>query len=152
MGERYHGFAADIIDTAKTHLTLMSAATVRPRLYELVVGSADTPADQYAKWTVKRYTTSHGTEKAGFAPVNLDPNGIATALADYGAGKFTAEPTYTASSELLVFGLNQRATFRWVAAPGCELMAPATANTGLGLVPVTTGGAAIHTATMYHVE
>lgn len=154
MGERYHGFSSEVIAANDTTLALVSAATVRPRLYELIVGSPATPADQFAKWVVRRFTAV-GTEGNGFTPVPLDPDGPAAEAdysADYAGAGTPAEPTYTGSSELLVFGLNQRATFRWVAAPGGELIAPATANNGLGLCPVTSGGTAIHSSTMFHEE
>lgn len=150
MGEKYHSFAAAEIEENHSHLTLF-AENRRTRVFEVIIGSAATPADSYAKWVIRRYTTGHGTETGGFTPVNLDPDGPA-ADADAGAGKFSAEPTYTAGSELFVVGLNQRATFRWVAAPGCELIGINAANNGLGLCPVTCGGTAIHTASMFHEE
>ena len=49
------------------------------------------------------------------------------------AGKnHTAEPTYTASTELLTIQNNLRASQRWVAAPGFELVIPATNLAGIG--------------------
>ena len=42
------------------------------------------------------------------------------------------EPTYTANQELLEVPLNHRATFRWVAAPGGEIITPATDKFGIG--------------------
>ena len=44
----------------------------------------------------------------------------------------TSEPTYTSNTEVLEIPLNHRATFRWVAAPGSEIITPATDNNGLG--------------------
>ncbi len=150
MSERYSGFAAASITADDTHLALISATTVRPKLYDLLVGAPDTPADQYVKWQIGRFTAV-GTEGSGFTPVALDPASPA-ALADYGVGSYSAEPTYTANAELLVFGQNMRATFRWCAVPGSELVAPATANNGLGLVPKTAGASNIYSATMLHIE
>jgi hypothetical protein len=43
----------------------------------------------------------------------------------------TADATLTASAFLANIALNQRASFRWVAAPYDELIIPATASNGL---------------------
>ncbi len=76
--------------------------------------------------------TTAGTEGSGFTPVPLD-SADAVASADCGLAVFGAEPTYTSNEELLTFSVNQRATLRWVAAPGSELVVPATAANGLGI-------------------
>ncbi|OHB75584.1 MAG: hypothetical protein A2W31_00820 [Planctomycetes bacterium RBG_16_64_10] len=63
----------------------------------------------------------------------------------------TVEPTYT--TELLRFSINQQATFRWVAAPDGELIAPATASNGIGLQFYSvSGGTAECQAMFHHVE
>ena len=46
---------------------------------------------------------------------------------------FAIAPTYTANTILWSAGVNQRATYRWVAAPGSELLIPATASNGIGV-------------------
>ncbi len=132
MGRSYSGFGA-VATTAGTPETLINvfgASTIRPHLYDVILGS-DATADQAYSIEVER-TTAVGTEGSGFTPVALDP-GDPVSLADVGVGTFSAEPTYTAASTLLGFGLNQRGTFRWVAAPGGELIVPATASNGLGI-------------------
>ena len=50
-------------------------------------------------------------------------------------------PTLTAGAFLLQWAQNLRATFRWVAAPGKELVAPATASNGLTLMNTVMTGA-----------
>ena len=67
--------------------------------------------------------------KAAEMTVKLDPDDPAS-LADYGTGLYTGEPTYTVNAILQKLALNQRNTFRWIAAPGKELVAPAIANNG----------------------
>lgn len=127
---RYAGKSGSVaVGTNKTLLSLISAATIRPRLYDLVIGSVATPADAATHFAVMRMTAV-GTEGSGFAPTALDPADPAS-LADCGQGVFSVEPTITANSELLDFSMNQRATFRWVASPGGEIVAPATASNGL---------------------
>lgn len=113
----------------KTAVTVISATTVRPRVFDLLVGSSTTPADQTWQLVVGRSTTT-GTAASNPAALGLDPN-EAAALATVGI-THSAEPTYTAGGSLLDVSINQRATFRWVASPGCELMAPATASNCVG--------------------
>ena len=89
-----------------------------------------------------------GTSTA-VTPIPLDPADAAT---ESDAGEnHTIEPTYTAGSILLAVGLNQRATFRWVASPGGELVYPATASNGLGVQTPTMSAVAI-TSTVHYVE
>ncbi len=150
MGRRYTGIGSAASGANKTALNLISAATIRPALYDLVIGSVATPADAAVKWYVQR-TTAVGTEGSGYTPVALDP-GDPASLADYGVAH-SSEPTYTANAVLLQISMNQRNTFRWVAAPGGELIAPATANNGLGCktASVSTGTTA-YEVVMFHEE
>lgn len=135
MAEKFTCWAGGVASgTNKTFINLFNAVaapTCRLSIYDIVVGSDDTPADQALRALVGR-TTAVGTEGSGFTPVNIDPGGPA-GEADAGQGVFGAEPTYTANKELLVFSLNQRATFRWVAAPESGLRGTATQNNGLGI-------------------
>ena len=90
------------------------------------------------------YFCSPGCKKA----LEKDPHKYRHDSADPAAvsvcGKnHTVEPTYTAIASLLDIALNQRATFRWVAAPGSELMAPATAANGIGLQCQGVGGSGV---------
>lgn len=115
----------------QTVINLFSAGNARGHIYDILLGSDATPADQAGSMEVLR-TTAVGTEGAGFTPTKLDPQSKA---ADCDAGvKHSVEPTETANSQLLRFAFNQRATFRWVATPGSELIIPATANNGISLV------------------
>lgn len=153
MAERFSTFVAGCASgTDKTLINIFaSPATPTHRLsvYDIVVGSVATPADQACKMQVGR-TTAVGTEGAGFTPVNLDPAGPAGEQ-DSGTAH-SAEPTYTANKELLVFSVNQRATFRWVAAPGSELMGAATQNNGLGLKSKSSTSTQAHEATILFLE
>jgi hypothetical protein len=150
MGRRYHGRASAATGTNKSILTLISATTIRPMIYDVVIGSVATPADQAARFYLARFTAV-GTEGSGFTPVALDPADPA-ALADYGCGVFTGEPTYTANAILLQISLNQRATFRWVAAPGGELKAPATASNGIGCYSLSSSSTQAHEVSFHHEE
>jgi hypothetical protein len=72
--------------------------------------------------------TADGTGSA-ITPNALDP--ADAAAAGTAKANYTVEPTVTANSSVFYVGVNQRASYRWVAAPGSELVYPATANNGL---------------------
>jgi len=115
----------------QTVINLFSNGNRRAFIYDVLIGSDATPADQAASMELLR-TTAVGTEGAGFTPTKLDPDSPAS---DADAGvTHSVEPTETSNSQLLRFAFNQRATFRWVAVPGSELIIPATANNGISLV------------------
>jgi hypothetical protein len=128
----------------------VNADATRPRrgkFYDLIFGSEASPADNPFLWQVQRCTTA-GTGTA-FTPVAIDPGDAATE-AD-AAENHTITPTLTAAAILLSIGLNQRATFRWVAAPGGELVYPATASNGLAIETPTSSAVAV-TATIHFDE
>lgn len=110
-------------------LEVVGGTGVRPGIYDVIIGSDATPADNAFIIKAMRRTAA-GTATA-FTPVALDGGDPKAATATANANA-TAEPTYTANSELLDIRINQRATFRWVAAPGGELYVPATAAAGIG--------------------
>ena len=112
--------------------TVMGAATVRVRIYDMIFSSDATPADQAVTYRVER-VTSAGTPGTSPTANPLDPADPA-AIATCGLAVFTGAPT-TAHLAVLQFAHNQRATFRWVAAPDGELVIPATAANGLMWLP-----------------
>ena len=144
-----HGEAA--VGADKTGINLfnpVATPTGRGRIYEVIVG-CEAAADQATDFKLGR-TTALGTEASGFVPVNIDPGGPAGEY-DSGIGH-TVEPTYTANNELVQFSLNQRATFRWVANPGRELILPATQNNGAGIKSSSASGTATHQYAIYFTE
>ena len=138
--------------TASTTAALGSigADATRPRrgkIYDLIFGSEASPADNAFRYILQR-CTALGTSTA-VTPRPLDPADAATE-ADAGENH-TVEPTFTANEIVLAVALNQRATFRWVAAPGGELVYPATASNGLGIQTPTASAVAI-TSTVFFEE
>ncbi len=147
-------FVCDFQRTASTTASLasMTADATRPRrlrVFDAIFGSEATPADAAILWTFQRCSAA-GTS-TGVTPQNLDP---ASSTTEYDAGEnHTIEPTYTASAILLNVPLNQRATFRWVAAPGAEWVMPQTASNGFGIQTDTIStGTPVITATIYADE
>lgn len=110
-------------------INLTGTAAVRLKLYDLLLGSDDTPADAAGEFVLNR-STSVGTGGSALTEQALDPltdTPLGTAI----GGTFSGQPADT--GDLLMIALNQRATFRWVAAPGGEIIAAAAANEGLFL-------------------
>lgn len=134
MGRRYSiNGTRSVASPTQTLLTLVSAATIRPKIYDLIMGSNATPADNALEWLLQRFTVA-GTAGSSVTPAPLDPADPA-ALASAGQAH-SAEPTYTSAKVLLDVAMNQRSTQRWVAAPGGELISPATAANGIGVQPI----------------
>lgn len=111
--------------TAATGATTLRKAFI----YDVTFGTDGTPADNTVTYKIDRQTTGVGTASLA-TPVPLD-SGDAAALIVANVNH-TAEPTVTAATQLLEIATNQRATYRWVAAPGSELVVPAVNLAGLG--------------------
>ena len=140
IGRRY-GFSGSITGAAsKTVAGVAGTAAVRPQLYDLIVSSNATPADNSSEWQLLRFTAA-GTSTS-VTPEKVD-SGDPAATAVCGKNH-TVEPTYS-TVPLLDFAVNQRATFRWVAAPNSEIVAPATAANGFGLQCQGVGGSGVAT-------
>lgn len=149
MGRRYSiaGTRA-VASPTKTLLGLTSTVAIRPRIADVILGSTATPADNALEFILQRFTAA-GTSTA-ITPQAIDPaDPAATATAGQ---NHTVEPTYTAGAVLLDIAQNQRSTQRWVAAPGYELVLPATASNGAGLQPVHASFTGNVTATILYEE
>ena len=149
MGRRYSGVGDQLAAANETIISLEGVTTVRPELYEFLIGASAVAADNAFLLHWERWTTAAGT-RTNFVPIALDPDEVA-ALATT-AFDHTVEPTYTADSQLYKLPLNQRATYRWVAAPGSALKCPATATTGIGFQFQAVTAAVILEATILFEE
>lgn len=145
--------AAVAVGTDKTLINLFNSAaspTTRGRIYEVIIGSKDTPADNAGEFVIQR-TTAVGTEGSGLTPANIDPDGPAGAY-DSGLGTYSVEPTYTSAKVLLAAPINQRTTFHWRAFPGAELILAAVQNNGAGIKATANTGTDDHGACLYFME
>jgi len=137
---KYTGFTNQT-NTASSTAPLCNLSTVnttalrRLAIYEFVIGSDATPADAACKYAWQRTTVNFGTPTA-ITPVAIDPADPAS-LALFSAPGGTA-PTITANSTVYQVAVNQRATYRWIAAPDSELIVPATTANGLALLSLVT--------------
>lgn len=121
----------------------------RIKLYDLFFGSEATPADVGVLWQVQR-STAAGTSTA-VTPQALDP--ADAAAVSVAGSNFTVDPTLTANALPFTEPLNQRASFRWVAAPGSEIVVPATASNGLAVrTPTLSGGTPVVSCTALFEE
>lgn len=146
MARRYSIDGRDTNTASTTILGLTSAATIRPKIFDLQIYSAATPADNAGEYYFQRYTAA-GTATAVTpqATDNADPSSLASA-----GEAHTVEPTYTANAILLSIGGNQRASLRWLAVPGAELVLPATAANGVGCVVAQIAGSAVQMSVCIH--
>lgn len=132
----------------KTILGVTGAAAARSHVFDIILGSAAAPADQSALYTVTR-STAAGTSTA-FTPLLTDPADTVVATSTAGI-THTVEPTY-AATDLLQIPLNQRASFRWVASPGYELINTLSATNGLGLRLLSATASMVEYGTVFFFE
>lgn len=126
------GTPSSLTTTYKTQwdITAATGATTLRRgwVYDLMFGADGTPADNQVTYKVDRQTTTGTRTAATAAPLDAaDAAGLLTC-----GVVTTIEPTVTAATQLVEISMNQRASYRWVAAPGGELVVPATNVAGVG--------------------
>lgn len=108
----------------------------RAKVYDILVGTNGTPADNAMMFSMQRATAGSTPTFAGMASsVNqaLDQADSVTAMAAWSNSSIETAYTYTATNMPWYVGVNQRASYRWVAAPGSEIVLAATSSAGLGL-------------------
>lgn len=124
-------------------ITTAAASPRRFKVYDIICGSEATPADNAFLWQVTRKTTA-GTASA-VTPIALD---FSDTIASTLVASQNATVNGTGATILLTIPLNQRATFRWVAAPGSELVSSNAASNGYSLDTPTAGGLVAVSATV----
>lgn len=143
------GSSAVLMAAEKTIATVIAAVSVRPKIYDLLVSFISTPADVQTQFAFSRITDESAGTSTGVTPEpTTDPDGRA---ADATAGSnYTVEPTY--GNDILDFGLHQRASWRWIAAPNSELVIPALANRAMGLHSIISDATPTAKATILFAE
>jgi hypothetical protein len=150
MGAKYAetGQESAVTSGLTTVLHVTGGTGLRIRIYDLTVSCSGTPADNAVRWALMRHTVT--PTSTALTPTPLDP---ADPAAEATAGEnASVEGTYTAGSELFDQHFNQRAAYRWVAAPGGELIVPATASNGIGARVLSTAYTGTADATIHHEE
>ena len=132
MARSYSVQKSGAVGSASYHqlaIYMATAAGVRPKIFEFAVGSSASPADQASRYLIARSSTGAPTGGANPAigPLDFaDPAALATSYDSATGGE-------TMSTVLMMFSVNLRATFRWVAAPTKEFVIPNTQYAGCGL-------------------
>lgn len=122
-----------LTSTYKTILsvTAATASLCYASIYDVMIGTNGTPADNFLEWDISHQTAA-GTATSG-PPVPLQPQTQVRVAGSTGLINYTAEGTIAATSSVFYIGINQRASYRWVASPGSELIVPPTNLNGLAL-------------------
>lgn len=130
----------------KTAITVVGAANLRPKVYDILFGSPATPADAQVTYTVQRFTAAGTATAVTPEPLETDDR-AATATSGQ---THSAEPTY-AGAAYIILPIHQRASFRWVARQGGELIVSRTASNGIGVKKTaeTTGTPAVNAVLMW---
>jgi hypothetical protein len=126
-----------ILAVAATSGAFLNAPSItglkRGRIYDILIGTNGTPADNFVEFSVNRATV--GSSPAWVGPISSVSSQTSLDLADGAFSAFAVANTSANSSTVFTLGLsvfyigvNQRASYRWVAAPGSELVYPAVSS------------------------
>ena len=140
-------FGAVQVANTTTDISLISifASTIAPmpaiqlrraKVYDILVGTNGTPADNAMMFSMQRATAGSTPSYAGInSSVNqaLDQADSVSACGSWSNSSMETSYTYTGTNMPWFVGVNQRASYRWVAAPGSEIVLPATSSAGLSL-------------------
>lgn len=104
----------------------------RGKIYDILIGTNGTPADNYLEWDCARVTAG-ATTANGAGSISSNSSNYALDPADAGFVGYAMinssnEGNIAALGSLWGVGVNQRASYRWVAAPGSELVYPAVSS------------------------
>ena len=120
-------------NSSATTATVGGGAFRRGKLYDLMIGTNGTPADNYLEFDVVSATL--GTTPSGIvntlvssvsSTFGLDPADTAVVAAL--SINSTAEVGVAALTERWYLGIDQRASYRWVCNPGSEILYPASSS------------------------
>lgn len=130
----------------------------RGKVYDILIGTNTTPADNVLTFDMSRLTVMNSTATTGYTgAVSSVSSAFALDVADgliqaFAVANSSVEAQNTYSNSLWSVGINQRASYRWVAAPGSEMVYPATSSAGLGLRAVSPAYTGTATGTILFTE
>lgn len=145
------GTQQNITTSYKTLLSVYSSSATaarRGKVYDLLIGTDGVPADNVMSFDMSRHTAAGTATTVTANP--LDP--ADAAMLSISTANSTAEPTITANSSVFFIGINQRASYRWVAAPGSELVYPAINLNGFAVRCKSLAYTGTATAALYNEE
>lgn len=133
------------VTTTDISLVSVFASTIAPapvvqlrraKIYDLLVGTNGTPADNNMVWSFQRATAGTTSAYSGYlssVALAIDQADSLPAMAVWANSSAETAYTFTATNFPLYVGVNQRASYRWVAAPGSEIVVPAVSSAGVVL-------------------
>lgn len=129
----------------------------RGKIYDILVGTNGTPADNFMQFDLSRLSAVGSTGIAYAGALSSVSSGISLDPAEGLAGAYyvvnsSAETNLTYTNSLWNVGVNQRASYRWVAAPGSEFLYPAVSSAGLGLRALSVAYTGTVTGTVLNQE
>lgn len=128
-------------------VTGANATPRRIKIYDVLIGTNGTPADNFIEWDISRVTTNSTATSITPPPLDAaDAVSVTTATINS-----STQGTISVPNQFYV-GVNQRASYRWVAAPGSELVSPATSSAGFQLRARSGGYTGTATGTIYFEE
>lgn len=120
----------------------------RGQWFDWNIGTNGVPADNFMEFDISRITTASTTTSATPQPLDqADAASLTTTTVNS-----STFGTITANSNLFYVGLNQRASYRWIASPGGELVSPATSSAGFQLRTRSGGYTGTATGTIHFEE
>lgn len=134
-----------IANGSTSALSGFSGATVpspyiprRGKIYDILIGQPATPADTYLQYDLMRLSATGSSGNTFAGALTSASSLFATDPADGGANSFivsnsSIETNVTTIADVWSVAINQRASYRWVCAPGSEFVYPATSSAGLAL-------------------
>lgn len=125
------GSLQNLTSSYKTLLALTAATATLRRAWinDVTFGTNGTPADQAMQYDISAQTAA-GTSTSVTPQLEDQADAAAGTV---GSANFTAEGTITSASSRLNIAANARATVRWVAAPGQEIVIPAVNLSGFAM-------------------
>lgn len=142
------------VDTTATTIVIayiLTANLRRFKVYDFSFGTTGAPADNVMTYELHR-STAIGTGGGLLVPQKLDDaDAAAQVLVRDDSTVFSAQPTNEAVP-LFLLGVNQRASYRWVASPGGELVSAAVNNEGLNITTLSPAYVGVANATAHFEE
>lgn len=136
-------------ETLLTVFTSIASPLSRAEVYYFAISAGGTMADQLQTVTLQRITAL-GTEGAGVTPAKLD---LGAPAGSFDAGEnHSAEPTFTAATEVWEEDVHIRALAQVQLQPDGHILLPATQNAGIGVVSYSGSYTGIANATMHYME
>jgi hypothetical protein len=104
----------------------VAGAFRRGKWYDILVGTNGSPADNFMEFEVSRVTTGSTATNVAANPLDsADAGHVVSVTVNSSAMGTISVPN------MWYIGMNQRASYRWVCAPGSEIVWPTTTSNGL---------------------